>query len=195
MSITGEDLIERGWPQGRVISLALKAANAQGPLEGPERERELEALELVRREPGRWTETRRYGELARNLIRSQATEPETYRIREDAGFQIWCELQIEHEAFEQMVRAIRLTISVAGALMPDAHQAYGLPVGGVLATEGAIIPYAIGVDIACRMRLTVVDMDPASLEDGPTRDALTDALLRNTNFGAGGSYKTGRRGM
>jgi hypothetical protein len=39
--------------------------------------------------------------------------------------------------------------------MADAHLGYGLPVGGVLATEGAIIPYAIGVDIACWMRLTI----------------------------------------
>jgi tRNA-splicing ligase RtcB (3'-phosphate/5'-hydroxy nucleic acid ligase) len=195
MGITGEDLIERGWPQGRVISLALKAANAQGPLEGPERERELETLELVRREPGRWAGTRRYGELARDLVRSQAPEPETYRFGEDAGFPVWGEHLIEPGAFEQMDRAIRLPISVAGALMPDAHQAYGLPVGGVLATEGAIIPYAIGVDIACRMRLTVVEMDPASLEDGSTRDALKDVVVRNTNFGTGGSYKPGRRGM
>ncbi len=41
--------------------------------------------------------------------------------------------------------------------MADAHLGYGLLVGGVLATEGAIIPYAIGVDIACRMRLTILN--------------------------------------
>ena len=42
-------------------------------------------------------------------------------------------------------------MSVAGALTPDAHVGYGLPIGGVLATENAVIPYAVGVDIACRM--------------------------------------------
>ena len=197
MSISGKELIERGWREGRVIRLALKAANAgeAGPPEGPERERVLETLEEVRREPLRWTETERYGELARELVRLQTPDPGPYRFREDAVFPVWGEHLIEPGAMEQMRNAMRLPISVAGALMPDAHLAYGLPVGGVLATEGAVIPYAIGVDIACRMRLTVVDMDPASLEDGPTRDALKDALLRNTNFGAGGSYKPGRRGM
>jgi tRNA-splicing ligase RtcB (3'-phosphate/5'-hydroxy nucleic acid ligase) len=43
---------------------------------------------------------------------------------------------------------MRLPVSVGGALMPDAHLGYGLPVGGVLATEGAVIPWAVGVDIA-----------------------------------------------
>jgi tRNA-splicing ligase RtcB (3'-phosphate/5'-hydroxy nucleic acid ligase) len=37
------------------------------------------------------------------------------------------------------------------ALMPDAHEGYGMPIGGVLATDGAIIPNAVGVDIGCGM--------------------------------------------
>lgn len=201
MGITGKDLIERGWPQGKVIGLALKAANAgeAGPLEGAERERQLETLEHVRRKPGQWTMTERYGDLAQEIVRLDTPEPSeaVYRFRSgpDAAYPVWGEHLIEQGAREQMDRAIRLPISVAGALMPDAHQAYGLPVGGVLATEGAIIPYAIGVDIACRMRLTVVEMNPASLDDGATRDALKDVIVKNTNFGAGGSYKPGRRGM
>ncbi|MBI5828974.1 MAG: RtcB family protein [Chloroflexi bacterium] len=48
-----------------------------------------------------------------------------------------------------MDNAMRLPISVSGALLPDAHVGYGLPIGGVLATEGAVIPFAVGVDIAC----------------------------------------------
>lgn len=35
------------------------------------------------------------------------------------------------------------------AIMPDAHQGYGMPIGGVLATEGVVIPNAVGVDIGC----------------------------------------------
>lgn len=35
------------------------------------------------------------------------------------------------------------------ALMPDVHEGYGMPIGGVLATEGVIIPNAVGVDIGC----------------------------------------------
>lgn len=46
-------------------------------------------------------------------------------------------------------------VSVASALMPDAHVGYGLPIGGVLATDNVVIPCAVGVDIACRMKLSV----------------------------------------
>jgi len=35
------------------------------------------------------------------------------------------------------------------AVMPDAHQGYGMPIGGVLATKDVIIPNAVGVDIGC----------------------------------------------
>ena len=37
------------------------------------------------------------------------------------------------------------------AIMPDAHQGYGMPIGGVLATDGVVIPNAVGVDIGCGM--------------------------------------------
>jgi hypothetical protein len=50
---------------------------------------------------------------------------------------------LEHEAVMQMEKACLLPVSVAGALMPDAHVGYGLPIGGVLATENAVIPYAV----------------------------------------------------
>ena len=64
---------------------------------------------------------------------------------------------LEAEAVKQMANACALPVAVAGALMPDAHVGYGLPIGGVLATDNAVIPYAVGVDIACRMKLTVYD--------------------------------------
>lgn len=37
------------------------------------------------------------------------------------------------------------------AIMPDAHQGYGMPIGGVMATQGVIVPNAVGVDIGCGM--------------------------------------------
>ena len=76
---------------------------------------------------------------------------------------------LEHEAVMQMEKACLLPVSVAGALMPDAHVGYGLPIGGVLATDNAVIPYAVGVDIACRMKMTVLDIPVARFgaEAGP----------------------------
>ena len=65
---------------------------------------------------------------------------------------------LDANALQQMENACQLPVSVAAALMPDAHVGYGLPIGGVLATDNAVIPYAVGVDIACRVKLTVLDL-------------------------------------
>lgn len=86
-----------------------------------------------------------------------------------------------------MENACLLPISIAGALMPDAHLGYGLPIGGVLATEAAVIPYAVGVDIACRMKMTILDMPASFLSERP--DKLKNAISRETSFGIGASFK------
>jgi tRNA-splicing ligase RtcB len=71
--------------------------------------------------------------------------------------------------------------------MPDAHRGYGLPIGGVLATEGTVIPYGVGVDIACRMKLTVLDLPAGALD---AQAALLErALLRETQFGTGATLR------
>ena len=77
--------------------------------------------------------------------------------------------------------AMRLPVARAGALMPDAHQGYGLPIGGVLATENAVIPYGVGVDIGCRMAMTIYDI-PAGFID-KNRESLKKILTDNTRFG------------
>jgi tRNA-splicing ligase RtcB (3'-phosphate/5'-hydroxy nucleic acid ligase) len=82
-------------------------------------------------------------------------------------------------------------VSVAGALMPDAHVGYGLPIGGVLATENAVIPYAVGVDIACRMKMTVLDIPVRDLENKQER--LTRAIEAETRFGVGASFRERRQ--
>lgn len=97
----------------------------------------------------------------------------------------------ETEAIQQMENACRLPIAVAGALMPDAHVGYGLPIGGVLATRDAVIPYAVGVDIACRMKMTVLDL-PAGAITGQF-DRLRKVLERETAFGVGASFHDRRQ--
>src|SRR5204862_8368246 len=79
---------------------------------------------------------------------------------------------------------------VARAFMPDAHVGYGLPIGGVLATDNAVIPYAVGVDIACRMKLTVLDLPVRELDR--QREQLIKAIEAETRFGVGASFKLRR---
>lgn len=54
------------------------------------------------------------------------------------------------------------------AIMPDAHCGYGMPIGGVLATKGTVIPNAVGVDIGCGMcavKTSLTEIDRDSLKD------------------------------
>lgn len=50
------------------------------------------------------------------------------------------------------------------AIMPDSHQGYGMPIGGVLATQGVIIPNAVGVDIGCGMAAIKTDIQGITTE-------------------------------
>jgi tRNA-splicing ligase RtcB len=52
---------------------------------------------------------------------------------------------------QQLELALRLPIAEAGALMPDGHPGYALPVGGVFAAHNAVAPAMVGVDIGCSM--------------------------------------------
>src|SRR5690349_24858070 len=109
-----------------------------------------------------------------------------FQAREsDAPYRIWGE-NLESEALTQMRNACRLPVAVSGALMPDAHVGYGLPIGGVLATEDAVIPYAVGVDIACRMRLSVFPVSPILLKQ--KEGQFKKALLEQTRFGSGAKW-------
>jgi tRNA-splicing ligase RtcB len=97
---------------------------------------------------------------------------------------------LEREAVSQILEACRLPVTVAGALMPDAHVGYGLPIGGVLATDNSVIPYGVGVDIACRMKMSVLDWNPSLI--GGRRDRLANVLESETKFGVGASFEQPR---
>lgn len=71
--------------------------------------------------------------------------------------------------------------------MPDAHVGYGLPIGGVLALENAVVPYAVGVDIACRMKLSVLDIPTSQLSENFHR--FKSALDKGTRFGVGSVHE------
>jgi tRNA-splicing ligase RtcB (3'-phosphate/5'-hydroxy nucleic acid ligase) len=98
--------------------------------------------------------------------------------------------EIDEECLRQMREACALPVAVRGALMADAHVGYGLPIGGVLATENAVIPFAVGVDIACRVRLSVLDLPLSWLRDH--EDRLVEALQHETRFGVGAEFRQPR---
>lgn len=127
-------------------------------------------------------------EFVEKILNKRSHFQKTAKLKENSvPYQIWGAEHIEGGALEQMENAARLPVAVAGSLMPDAHQGYGLPIGGVLATENAVVPYAVGVDIACRMMMTVYPVSVDMLQNPKSREFLNlqKALVENTIFGAG----------
>lgn len=108
-----------------------------------------------------------------------------------APWRQWGNEDVEESAVRQMENACQLPNAVRGALMPDAHTGYGLPIGGVLAVDKAVIPYAVGVDIACRMRLTVLDWPISALQE--RQEVLEAALELQTRFGIGAAFHKDER--
>lgn len=92
---------------------------------------------------------------------------------------------IEQGAVAQIELALRLPVAVQGALMPDGHVGYALPVGGVFAAHRAVAPAMVGVDIGCRMHLTIFAEPPEELMR--RREELLRELKQVTVFGTGKS--------
>lgn len=185
--ITGKILKLNGWPDGKIIGLAKQVAAELAEM-GLERDDILARLELVRQNPGQYLAELQMAELARECLRLLPKEEQRTELREiPLQYPIWGREAIDDGSLAQMDNAMRLPVSVAGALMPDAHVGYGLPIGGVLATENAVIPYAVGVDIACRMRLSLYEVSPHLL--GQKKGLFEDALWEQTAFGVGAQWK------
>ncbi|NDC09850.1 MAG: RtcB family protein [Oxalobacteraceae bacterium] len=181
--MNNQDLIQIGVPAGDALKLAyqhMRRLFAHG-LDRPQVETDIQAI--VADPPAYFSDPDR-APLARAIYRP----PFTPRA-ELAPWRQWGE-GLEPEAVKQMANACALPVAVAGALMPDAHVGYGLPIGGVLATEHAVIPYAVGVDIACRMKLTVYDRKANTLAG--QRDRLANILESETRFGIGCTFKQPR---
>ncbi len=190
--LTGRILKLHHWPDGRIIGLA-KNIGEQLAAEGLDRKAILAQLDSVRQDPGPFLADPLMADLARECIRL-AKKNETPNDALRAGpfsYPVWGREMIEPGSIAQMDNAMRLPVTVAGALMPDAHIGYGLPIGGVLATENAVIPYAVGVDIACRMRLSIYEVSPHLL--GQKQGLFENSLWDRTAFGMGAQWKGNQR--
>src|ERR1035441_7462866 len=153
-----KDFIRLGVPLGEATRRATDFVS-KFVLGGGDKSRLHEGVDPIGRTPPAFVDDGLRGEFARALLKA----PPPPRA-EPVKYQQWGQ-GLEHEAVMQMERACLLPVAVAAALMPDAHVGYGLPIGGVLATQNAVIPYAVGVDIACRMKMTVLDIPVRNLEN------------------------------
>jgi tRNA-splicing ligase RtcB len=192
-TITGATLLERGWPEGPLIGRAL-ALDAQLQADGLDATDRLALLDLIHADPVAIAAGQPGFALAQDVLESRRV-PEVPAVRErplDAP--VWGRELIDPQAIQQLENAMRLPVTVAGALMPDAHVGYGVPIGGVVALENAVAPYMVGVDIACRMMLTVYpERDLRYLDKSRRRDRLRRTLREETRFGMGARFAPGER--
>ncbi|HEX3044479.1 MAG TPA: RtcB family protein, partial [Bacillota bacterium] len=97
--------------------------------------------------------------------------------------------QIDEGCLEQALNLANLPfVHQWVALMPDTHQGIGMPIGGVIALEGVIIPNSVGVDIGCGMAYVQTNLPAAMLrkpdkKNGSLIQAIVGDLLRNIPVG------------
>jgi tRNA-splicing ligase RtcB len=183
------ELVAIGFPAGACVEHA-KQVLQQARAAKQNMTAVVEDLKRLGADPASFVDHEVYGELARTLQDHIAAKGRFRARTSDAPYRVWGE-NLESDALTQMRNACKLPVAVSGALMPDAHVGYGLPIGGVLATKNAVIPYAVGVDIACRMKMSVLDLPLSTLSD--EQDRLTRALERETQFGVGANFRSPRQ--
>jgi len=182
IKLRGKELKRIGFSNDSAVSLAINLV-----AKNYRRSDKMEVLELLGKinlTPEDYFEDPVFGQLAKLL--SEKTLPQKKKKKPVLNkaaleFKIYGEENIDPQAVEQMQTAMKLPIAVKGALMPDAHVGYGLPIGGVLATYNAIIPYAVGMDIGCRMCLSVFPASPKKISG--ERDRIKNILMNETRFG------------
>jgi len=190
LKLTGKQLRAIGLPEGPVISIAMNIMEKNYKYRTEEEA--LNILKNIVSSPADYVNDEILGMVAKQLVpkvspSGGALEGAISLSPTAIPFNIFGSEQIEQGAIQQMYTAAKLPIAVAGALMPDAHSGYGLPIGGVLATENAIIPYGVGVDIGCRMCLSIFDIDPKEL--AARENYFAREINEETLFGAGAEFK------
>lgn len=182
LKITGKELKEFGMDPGKVMGVTLDIVRKNYKFSTLEEVRVI--LTDVMEAPENFIDDEVLGPIAELLVPEPEVEnPEIPLNEVGVPYTVYGRENIEQGAIEQIEVAVKLPVAVAGAVMPDSHQGYGLPIGGVLATDNAVIPYGVGVDIGCRMCLTIYD-EKANYIDG-NRGKLANVLKSETFFGMG----------
>lgn len=184
--INGNDLLTIGFNQGKILGLALEVVEKH--YQDTDHDTVLAIMKSLAEKPELYLDHEILEDLATKIIEAaNAPKDDTISLNETAmPFTVYGQENIDEGAVRQMDTAMRLPVTVAGALMPDAHQGYGLPIGGVLAAKNAVIPYGVGVDIGCRMALSIFDIPESHFINNPA--IYKKELIDHTRFGAGHGF-------
>ncbi len=175
----GNHLKKIGLSDPKAISLALEALRKN--YKRKSFDHRLKAIAKVTANPVDYMEDSVFGQLADYIAIKPEVVQGQNKLHDAKPFTVFGETEISEQAKHQMYTAMKLPIAVDGALMPDSHYGYGLPIGGVLATNNAVIPYGVGVDIGCRMCLSIYRDSPEMLKI--RKNELKNVLQNHTRFG------------
>lgn len=184
IKLKGKDILKLGYPNNQSVNIALEVIKRNFDHKNTAFVKSI--LKEILADPKSFEKHLTFGQIAEALLSSTKTEKRQLNAQR-AHFSIFGN-DISDEAKNQLYMALKLPVAVAGALLPDAHSGYGLPIGGVLAVENAVIPYGVGLDIGCRMCLSIVDL-PSSYLDG-AKDKFEKVLIENTKFGMYETHQT-----
>ena len=186
--IKGKDLRKINFPNNESKSLTINILSKH--FKHVSKEDKLNTIQNVLLYPENYLEDPVLLPLAKAIIGKikLKTDYEIHMLKNKGEMNVYGQRNIAHNALVQMEEAMRLPIAVKGALLPDAHHGYGLPIGGVLAAENAVIPFGVGLDIGCRMALSIYEL-PADYFKRKTFD-IKKAMFRFTHFGNDGGLDT-----
>lgn len=180
--LKGKDLRKINYRSNQAISVAIDVMQKHG--KHWSKQEKLDLLSDVLLHPEKYLDHAFLDAVAHCFVEVLEQENFTkYQLTAPKPVQVFGKKFIDQNTLNQMDVVSQLPIAVQGALMPDAHVGYGLPIGGVLATKNEVVPYAIGLDIACRMSLTI--FDDAVTEMSRRSHQFKMALKEHTHFGIG----------
>lgn len=185
--IKGKDLRKIDFPNDESKSLSINILSKHFKHEA--KEDKLAIIQDVLLHPEKFLENDVLMPLARAVMGKikMKTDYEVHMLRNNGDLNLFGSKHIAHNALLQMEEAMRLPISVKGALMPDAHHGYGLPIGGVLAAKNAVIPFGVGLDIGCRMALSIYELSEGYFKR--KQFELKKAMMKYTHFGTEGALE------
>ena len=179
LKLREKELIKIGFPKGPALAMAINMMLKH--YKKTPKQQALTILKEVIQTPENFKDHNIFGRVVELLIGDKEIKSIIELAEESANYPVYGTEAIGEGARLQMDTAMRLPVAVGGALMADAHHGYGLPIGGVLAVENAVIPFGVGMDIGCRMCLSIYDLKPDFLENN--RSNLKRILNDHTRFG------------
>lgn len=184
LKLSGKDIRRAGIKDSEVISVVKNVM--QKHYKHSSKAEVQEILQDIAENPKSYLNDDKLSKIAEKLYQPpedhpKKQKPQVVNLQEEKSFEIFGEDFIEPSALEQMHTAMQLPVSLKGAVMPDAHQGYGLPIGGVLATKNAVLPFGVGMDIGCRMAMSIYPMEGRTIKRDSKK--LKNILMENTRFG------------